>query len=276
MSHHLILFLDETIKLADLNQLIVQETKLHKKEVAYYFSYKRGLHAFPRLSFPGSTLLVMTSGRRQHPPSPTSAARSAHVCYLLWEGEQKASPLVHPAGWKECKAENSQPLAFVFQAMPCSRGYGCYCSQLSCPTSLPKMLTSLQSWLKGPSIHGIAFMVRGTAEMQVRSLFCRLCRLMGMAAPTEQGTLQPFTQGSVSQPLFLQIHWLGPSLTSKQRQKQQQQQQKFLISSGERFLDNKEEICVFAVVSLVRKVSTIAIITVDPFLALQVSLCFRK
>lgn len=64
MSHHLILFLDETIKLADLNQLIVQETKLHEKEVAYYFSYKGGLFAFPRLSFPCSTLLVMTSGRR--------------------------------------------------------------------------------------------------------------------------------------------------------------------------------------------------------------------
>lgn len=52
MSHHLILFLDETIKLANLNELTVQETKLHEKEVAYHFSYKGVLRAFPRLSLP--------------------------------------------------------------------------------------------------------------------------------------------------------------------------------------------------------------------------------
>lgn len=55
MSHHLILFLDETIKLADLNQLVVQETKLHKKEVAYYFSYK-GEVFMPSLDFPSQAV----------------------------------------------------------------------------------------------------------------------------------------------------------------------------------------------------------------------------
>lgn len=124
---------------------------------------------------PGSTLLVITSDGPQHPPSLTSAARSAQMCYLLWEGKCKTSLVVHPAGWKEHKAENGEPLAFIFQAKSCSRGYGCYCSQLSCPTSLAKMLTALQRWLEGLCVHEGGFIVRGTAETQVHSFFCKLC-----------------------------------------------------------------------------------------------------
>ncbi|PKU43514.1 hypothetical protein llap_6189 [Limosa lapponica baueri] len=44
---------DETIKPADLNQVIVQETKLCEKEVADHFSYKGALCALPELSLPG-------------------------------------------------------------------------------------------------------------------------------------------------------------------------------------------------------------------------------
>jgi len=51
MCYHLIVFLDETIKLADFNQFIVQETKL-PEEVAYHFSCKGALCAFARLSLP--------------------------------------------------------------------------------------------------------------------------------------------------------------------------------------------------------------------------------
>lgn len=80
----------------------------------------------PFLAWVVPSLFWMNYERTKHPPSLTSAVKfeclllTAQVCCLLWEGKCKAAPLVHPAGWKEPKAENSQPLALLFNSKSCS------------------------------------------------------------------------------------------------------------------------------------------------------------
>lgn len=121
MCHHFFLFLHRTIKPADLNlnlNLIVQ-TRLHKRK------------GFISLLVEGCSLCLCWPGlypacaasceekTSKHPPSVNSAAKfeclllTAQVCCLLLEGKCKVALLFHPAGWKEPKAENSQPLAFL-------------------------------------------------------------------------------------------------------------------------------------------------------------------
>lgn len=98
-------------------------------------------------------------------------------------------------------------------------------------------------------------MGRGTSEMQVRSFSCRLCH--GDGGSDRGGDIAAVRSRQCVSPCCC-------SSTGKQAN-----QIKILSSNGRRFLDNKEEICVFAVVSLARKESTsVTIIIVDHFLAL--------
>lgn len=125
VCHHLFLFLHRTIKPADLNlNLNLKiETRLHKRK-GFISPWKGALCAFAGL---GCILLGLHHVRKKHPPPLNSAVKfeclllTAQVCCLLWEGKCKVAPLVHPAGWKEPKAENSQPLAFLFKTKSCSR-----------------------------------------------------------------------------------------------------------------------------------------------------------